>query len=142
VPYVSASPSPRTLSHDPVEQVAEVRLAYKAAFRRDLGEGIIGHQQKALSTLDASAYEVLVRRAAKVVLEDALDPVRTASYDPGEIGDSDADLQVGGNMSLDATQLPRCDVGARRHDARLLDDRRLAGMFTGWSLGVDAKLLR
>jgi len=46
-----------------------------------------------LSTLDAPAYEVLVRRAAKVVLEDALYPVRTTSYDPGEIGDSDAGLQ-------------------------------------------------
>jgi hypothetical protein len=87
LPYLSASPSPRTLSHDPVEQVAEVRLAYKAAFRGDLGEGIIGHQQKALSTLDAPAYKVLVRRAAKVVLEDALYPVRTTSDDPGEIGD-------------------------------------------------------
>ena len=108
-----------------------MRLAYKAAFRGDPGEGIVGHQQKALSTLDAPAYEVLVRRAAKVVFEDALYPVRTTSYDPGEIGDSDAGLQVGGNMPLDATHLPRCDIGALRHDPRLLDDRRLAGMFAG-----------
>jgi hypothetical protein len=69
-----------------------------------------------LSTLDAPAYEVLVRRAAKVVLEDALYPVRTTSCDPGEIGDSDAGLQVGGNMPLDATHQPRCDAGALRHD--------------------------
>jgi hypothetical protein len=131
LPYLSASPSPWALSHDPVEQVAEVRLANKAAFRGDLGDGIIGHQQKALSTLDAPAYEVLVRRAAKVVLEDAPYAVRTTSYDPGEIGDSDAGLQVGGNMPLEATHLPRCDVGALRHDPRRLDDRRLAGMFAG-----------
>ena len=82
-------------------------MAYKAAFRGDLGKGVIGHQQKALSTLDAPAYEVLVRRAAKVVLEDALYPVRTTSYDPGEIGDFDTGLQVGGNMPLDAAHLPR-----------------------------------
>jgi hypothetical protein len=64
LPYLSVSPLPQTLSHDPVEPVAEVRLACKAVFRGDLGEGIIGHQQKALGTLDAPAYEVLVRCAA------------------------------------------------------------------------------
>jgi len=114
-----------------VEQVSEVRLAYKAAFRGDLGEGIIGDQQKALSTLDAPAYEVLVRRTAKVVFEDALHPVWTTSDDPGEIGDSDAGMQIGCNMPLDATHLPRCDAGALRHYPHLLDDRCLAGMFAG-----------
>jgi hypothetical protein len=84
-----------------------------------------------LSALDAPAYEVLMRRAAKIVLEDALDPVRTASYDRGEIGDADGGLQVGGNMPLDAAYLPRCEVGALRHDPSLLDDRRLPGMFAG-----------
>jgi hypothetical protein len=129
VPRLEASPPPRTLSHNLVEQVTEVRLANEAAFRRDLAQGIIRQYQETLSTLDTPAYEVLVRRAAKVVLEDALDPVRTASGDPGEIGDSDAGMQVGGNMPLDAAQLPRHHVGALRHDQRVPGGRCLGRSF-------------
>jgi hypothetical protein len=70
--YVGAAPRARTLAHNFVEQMAEVGLPHKATFRRDLRERVARYRQELLSTPDSHSNDVLVRRATKILFEDAL----------------------------------------------------------------------
>src|SRR5271166_3732954 len=75
VPLACADASPGTWSLPDFfsEQVAHVRWVRKAAFHRNLAQRIVRNQQQALCTFDTAANDILVRRAAKALLEGAFE---------------------------------------------------------------------
>jgi hypothetical protein len=91
-----------------VEQIAEVGWVHKTAFRRDLAERVVGHQQEALSTLDAPSHHILMWRTAKTLFEYPIEPIGGELQHPNEIHHSDGAVQIGSNVPLDAARLPRC----------------------------------